>query len=87
MSARLISSRTVLLKINRPHRQRARLLELLYLACALLLGALLAATTLDAAPLRRADARQQDERAQHAVEMWPVVHLAPRAAVAESGAK
>lgn len=50
MSARLISPRTNLLRVNVLHRRTARLLELLYLACALLLGALLAATTL-AAPL------------------------------------
>jgi hypothetical protein len=87
LSARLISSRTVLLKVNRAHQQRARLLELLYLACALLLGVLLAATTLDAAPLRRADARQQDEHGRQAVEVSPVVRLAPRAAVAESASK
>jgi len=49
LSARLVSSRTVLLKVSRAHQQRARLLELLYLACALLLGVLLAATTLNAA--------------------------------------
>ena len=87
MSARLVSSRTVLLKVNRTHRQRARLLELLYLACALLLGVLLAATTLNAAPLRRAHARQQDENGRHAVEVSRVVHRAPRAVVAEFGSK
>jgi hypothetical protein len=44
-----MSARTGLLKVNRPRAAHARLLDVLYLACALLLGALLAATTLSAA--------------------------------------
>ena len=51
MSARLMSPRAGLPRIDGLRRHHARLLELLYLACALLLGALLAATTLAAAPL------------------------------------
>jgi hypothetical protein len=48
MSARLTPPRTSLHRISGLRRHNARLLELLYLACALLLGALLAATTLAA---------------------------------------
>jgi hypothetical protein len=82
MSARLNSSRTSLLRVNRLQRQNARLLELLYLACALLLGALLAATTL-AMPIRRPQTFRRDERAQIRRATSPVVHLAPCAAPAE----
>ncbi|HEY0098712.1 MAG TPA: hypothetical protein VGB76_07125 [Pyrinomonadaceae bacterium] len=88
MSTRLISSRAGLLKVNRPRSQHARLLELLYLACALLLGALLAATTLSAAPLRRAHTRPHDEHVrQRAATMPRVVHPATRAGVAEFDSK
>lgn len=82
MSARLISSRTSLPRINRLRPQNARLLELLYLACALLLGALLAATTL-AAPLQRTHTCRRDERGRISGAMTHVVHSAPRTAVAE----
>lgn len=49
MSARLLSPRASFPRTARLRRHNARLLELLYLACALLFGALLAATTLAAA--------------------------------------
>jgi hypothetical protein len=77
MSARLISSRTSLLRVNGTRRPHARLLELLYLACALLLGALLAATSL-AAPLQRTHACGRDERGGINRAMSPVLHVAPR---------
>ena len=82
MSARLISPRTSLLRVNRPRLRNARLLELLYLACALLLGALLAATTL-AAPLQRAHTCRRDERGRIRHAVSHVVHNAPCAAVAD----
>jgi poly(3-hydroxybutyrate) depolymerase len=87
MSARLISSRTSLLRAGRTRRQNARLLELLYLACALLLGALLAATTLAAAPLRRDDVLQWNEHGRQHRIMSPVVRIAPRVAAAEFDSK
>jgi len=78
-----MASRTTLLRGNRLRQQNARLLELLYLACALLLGALLAATTLAAAPLPPTDAaRQRDEHGRHPQAMSRVVHDAPRTPVA-----
>lgn len=86
MSARLNSSRTSLLRINGMRRQNARLLELLYIACALLLGALLAATTL-AAPLQRTHADGRDEGAEINRAASPVLHLAPRTAAAKSGSR
>jgi len=76
-----MSSRTTLLRGAPPRHQHARLLELLYLACALLLGALLAATTLAAAPLPQPHARQRDEsRQQHPRAMSSVIRVAPPAA-------
>lgn len=90
MSARLVSSHANALTIGRPRRRQARLLELLYLACALLLGALLAATTLAAAPLRPANApgaplrpgnaRATHERGRHRRIASPVMRVAPRVA-------
>jgi hypothetical protein len=77
-----MSPRTTLLRGNRLRQQNARLLELLYLACALLLGALLAATTLAAAPLPPAHARQYDEHKRQPQAMSRVVHVAPRTPVA-----
>lgn len=89
LSARLMSPRTGLLRISRPRCRNARLLELLYLACALLLGTLLAATTtLAAAPLRQTSARSPGEQRPTPRAVSRVVHIAPRAdAVTESGEK
>jgi hypothetical protein len=83
MSARLISSRTNPLRVNGMRRQNARLLELLYLACALLLGVLLAATTL-AAPLRRPHIDCRVERGGINQAVSPILHVAPRTAAAQS---
>ncbi|HEY0081688.1 MAG TPA: hypothetical protein VGB61_02765 [Pyrinomonadaceae bacterium] len=87
MAARFVSSRTGLPRVNRPSRRRdARLLELLFLACALLLGALLAATTL-AAPPPTAHARRRDEHRQPPPLPSPVSHHATLSVGAEFGAK
>jgi hypothetical protein len=75
-----MSSRASLLRVNRIHCQHARWLELLYLACALLLGALLAATTLAAAPLQPAHARTRVEQRRPPRAESRVVHPAPHAA-------
>jgi hypothetical protein len=84
-----LSSRTNLLRVNRPQRHQAHLLELLYLACALLLGALLAATTLAAAPLQTThDPGRRGEHVRHArATMSPASRLAPRAAMAAFDSK
>jgi hypothetical protein len=82
-----MSSRTSLLRVNRVRHQNARLLEVLYLACALLLGVLLAATTLAAAPLTQAPAPRLNEQVRHPQATPPVVHIAPRTAVAEFDSK
>ena len=88
MSARLVSSRTNLSEVNRVSRRRtARLLELLFLACALLLGALLAATALAAAPLHTAHARRRDEHGQPQHLSSPVSQHAPLHVGASVGAK
>ncbi len=89
MTARFVSSRTGLPGGNRPSRRReARLLELIFLACALLLGALLAATTLAApAPLSTEHARRRDEHKQSPRRSSPVSHHAPLTPGAESRVK
>jgi hypothetical protein len=88
LSARLVSSRTNLSEVNRVSRRRtARLLELLFLACALLLGALLAATTLAAAPLHTAHARRRDDDRQPLRLSSPVSRHAPLTVGATPGAK
>jgi hypothetical protein len=86
MSARLMSSRTSFHRATRLRHQQSLLLELLYLAFALLLGALLAATTLAAASLQQTHARQRSEHV-HPPSVSPTVHLAPRAAVARFDSK
>lgn len=82
-----MSSRTSLLRVSRPRWQQARMLELLFIACALLLGTLLAATTLAAAPLQRTNVPRTNEHGRHARAMSPVVHIAPRVAVAKFDVK
>jgi hypothetical protein len=80
-----MSSRTSFHRAARPHQQHARLLELLYLVCALLLGTLLAATTL-AAPLQQTHVRRRGEGG-HPPSISPALQVAPRTAVAEFDAK